>query len=543
MRQADLILIDGRIVTLDTLVPEAQAMAISAGRVLALGTTTEMLALKGQQSRVIDLGGRMVLPGFQDTHIHLQDSGEDLRRSVELVDAETVEELQGFLRDFAATHDRNWVMGTGWNAGLFSAANLDRHVLDLAVPDRPCFILSSDAHNACLNSKGCEAVGLVKGIADPPNGHFVLDGDGVPSGLVYEDAVTWALDHMPPITDEDYREGVKFAQALANRSGFTGILDASVKERHVRVYADMDRAGELTLRISATARVDATEDAQAALARVKALRAHHQSPMFKVHSAKFFLDGVFENRTAAMIEPYQDAVGGNAALMFSREQILEMFPLFDAARFQIHVHAIGDGAVRAALDGVEEAMRQNGRWPALHQIAHIQVIDPSDIPRFFALGAMANIQPLWAQMEPSITDLVQPMIGPDRSQFIYAFRKLVDQGAPYTLSSDWNVSTLDPFLIMEVACTRQAPGEPDDPPLLPDQRLTRQEALMGYTVNAARAAWNFDTCGSLATGKYADFIVVDRDILACDIYELGETEVLLTVLEGREVYRAEGFTA
>ena len=541
MPVVDLIVVNGNIVTMDPARPRAEAMAIRAGRIVALGRSDEMRDLAGAGTRHVDAGGRMVLPGFQDTHIHLQDSGHDYSQAVDLSPAKTVGELQEILRRHAETAGGEWVLGSGWNGGYFSEANLARQVIDAVVPGRPCYITSSDYHNACLNSAGCERLGMTAATPDPPNGHFVRQPDGAPTGLVYEDAMIWIAERMPPVTDADYRQGVLAAQALANRHGLTGVLDASVKERHARVYARLEQAGELSLRIASTARIEPHEQAGEALERVLALRAMHRSDLFKVHSAKFFLDGVFENRTAAMIDAYADDAGGNAPLMFSRDQIMDFFPLFDAARFQLHVHAIGDGAVRAALDGMQEAIRQNGRWPGLHQIAHVQTVHPDDIGRFRALGVMANLQPLWAHVEPSITDLVLPILGPGRAAGLYAFRSLIDAGAPFTLSSDWGVSSLNPFEIMETAVTRQPPGAASHPVLMPEERLTRFEALAGYTVNAARAAWNGELCGALAPGRYADFIIPDRDILACDIYELGRTEVLLTVLEGREVYRSAAF--
>jgi predicted amidohydrolase YtcJ len=264
--------------------------------------------------------------------------------------------------------------------------------------------------------------------------------------------------------------------------------------------------------------------------------------MFHIHSAKFFLDGVLENRTGAMISDYSDATGGNAPLMFLYPQILELFAAFDAARFQIHVHVIGDMAVRAALDGLEAARKANGPWPSLHQLAHVQCIDPADIPRFHELGAMANIQPLWARHEPSVTDVALPMVGEDRGKWMYAFRSLIDAGAGYALSSDWGVSTLNPFEIMETAITRQPPGRPRTHPVfLPEQRMTREECLKGYTTFAAAAAWRSVDTGSLSVGKYADLIVLDRDILTCDVYDIGATQVLLTLLAGRAVHRDPGF--
>jgi hypothetical protein len=542
MTDADVIVVNGDIRTMDAPTPRVSALAISGGRVIALGSDAAIRELSHSSTRIIDAGGRLVLPGFQDTHIHLQDSGHGYGLNANLDKARTIPELQETMRAYARMTKSEWVNGVGWYTGIFTEENLDRHVLDAAVPDRPCYIYASDGHNACLNSKACAAIGLVRGTPDPRNGHFVVDSNGEPTGMLHEDAIFWAQERMPAATDDDFAEGVRFAQKLANRHGITGVLDASVNERHARVYSRLERAGELTVRICATAKVLPEEKTEDALARVSALRRDHQSEMFTIHSAKFFLDGVFENRTAVMIEPYSDEKGGNAPLMFGHNQVKELFTAFDAARFQIHVHVIGDGAARAALDGLEAARMANGKWPSLHQLAHVQSIDPADIPRFHQLGAMMNIQPLWARNEPSVTEMTLPLVGPERSQWIYAFRSLIDAGAHYCLSSDWGVSTLNPFQIMETAITRQPSGQKGKvPPFLPEQRMTREECVKGYTLNAADAAWRARDTGSLSIGKFADLIVLDRNIFTCDVYDIGDTQVLLTLLGGEEVHRAATF--
>lgn len=537
MTRPDLILVNADIRTMDPHFPRVRALAVRDGRVTALGSDADIGALAGTGTRLIDAGGRLVLPGFHDTHIHVQDGGQHHAESADLSAARTVEELQGMLRAFAASHDRDWVMGGFYYAGIFGEHNLDRRVLDAAVPDRPCMIMASDGHNGCINSAAIARVGLTASTPDPETGHFVRDARGEPTGLLYERATTWVDDRRPAPSDEDFADGVRFAQAHANAHGLTGLLDASVEERHARVYRRLAEAEALTARILATARIDPSETAQGALARVERLRRESQSPMFRIHSAKFFLDGVLENRTAAMIEPYSDAEGGNAPLMFSPNQINDMFVAFDAARFQIHVHAIGDMAVRAALDGIEAARATNTPWPAWHQIAHVQCIDPADIPRFAELGVVANIQPLWARAEPSVTDLAVPMVGPARARWIYAFRSLRDAGALLALSSDWTVSTLNPFEIIETAITRQPPRkEGDHPVFLPEERLTLAECVEGYTVNAATAGWRSHETGSLSFGKWADLIMLDRDIYACPPHDIGDTRVLMTLLAGREVH-------
>ncbi len=536
MPEPDLIVVNARIVTMDPLCLMVSALAVVAGRVAALGADADIRALAGPATQMIDAGGRMVLPGFQDTHIHLQDSGQDYSQNADLSAARTVEELVAGLTAFATTHRRPWVNGTGWYSGVFGAQNLNRQVLDRAVPDRPCLIVASDGHNACLNTAGLAAVGFDRATPDPDNGHIVRDAAGDPTGLLYELAIPLAEARMPVLDDAAFADGVRWAATLANRHGITGVIDAKVEERHVRVYQSL--ADDLTVRVAATALVIPADTTAQALERLTDFRAR-SSGLFRVHSAKFFLDGVIENRTAAMIAPYSDALGGNAPLMFSPGQINQMFTAFDAARFQIHVHAIGDLATRAALDGMAAAQRVNGAWPSLHQIAHIQFIDPADIPRFRALGVMANVQPLWARHEVSVDDMAVPVVGAARSKWIYAFRSLLDAGAQMALSSDWGVSTLNPFEIIETAVTRQPPRKEGNwPVFLPEQRMTRAQAVAGYTTHAAAAAWRTADTGSLALGKYADLIVLDRDIFTCNAHDIGDTQVLLTLLGGQVVHRA-----
>jgi predicted amidohydrolase YtcJ len=542
-RTAEVILLNGDVHTMDALQPRASALAIRDGKVLAVGSDEEIRGLADKTTRVVEAGGRLVLPGFQDTHIHLQDSGTDRALFANLEGAASVEDLQGRLAEFAAEKGNGWIRGVGWFSGIFGEHNLSRHVLDHVSRERPIFIYASDGHSAAINSKACEVLGLTSKSPDPENGSFVREINGELQGLVYEDAIGWVRDRMPALTDEDYAAGVRHGQALCNRHGITGVVDALVGERHMRVYKALDDAGALTVRVAATAKVYPSESVDAAVARLEALRRQYNSPMIKMHSAKFFLDGVFENRTAAMIEDYSDARGGNAPVMFEEAHLRALFTAFDAARFQIHVHVIGDMAARAALDALEAARRENGAWPSLHQLAHVQLLNPDDIPRFAELGAVANIQPLWARLEPSVSEVALPMTGPERGRWMYAFKSLLDHGAMIAVSSDWGVSTLNPFAIMQTAVTRRPALKGSNvPAFLPEERISVADVVKGYTINAAASAWRSDSTGSIFPGKNADIIVLDRDIFAVDPSELGETQVLLTLLGGREVHRAQEFS-
>lgn len=532
----DLILANARIRTMDPTRARAEALAVAGGRILAVGTSADMRALAGHGTEVIDAGGRLVLPGFQDAHVHLLDGGTDLVASAQLYDATDIAGLQAALAAHAARTSLPLVQGSGWQAGTFGDANLTAAVLDVAVPDRPCLAYDSSFHNACLNSAALAMAGITRDTPDPPNGHIVRDAAGNPTGMLHEDAIPWARDRLPAFPDSLFTDSARAAQAHANRHGITGVLDPRIVDYNATAYAELAAQDALTLRVAGAALVTPADTPETALARLTALRQTHPGPDFHVQSAKFFFDGVLENYTAALLAPFADT-GGNAPVMFTPDQTRTLFTALDAARFQIHVHVIGDAAARAALDGFEQAALANGRWPARHQLAHLQVMHQSDIPRLAALGATANIQPLWACHDPVVPDLWMDTLGPARLPLTYAFRRMLDAGADWCLSSDWPVTTLNPFAIIQTAVTRQPPGG-TRPPFFPAERLTVEEAVEGYTTRAAAACWREGFTGMLRPGFSADAIVLDRDIFSIPAEAIGDTTVLLTLFKGAEVWRA-----
>lgn len=539
----DLILVNARIRTMHPAQPMAEALAVRAGRVMALGSTADMRALAGPGTKVIDAGGRLCLPGFQDAHIHLLNGGVDLVETAQLYDCVSLHEIAAVMARHAAGWDGPMVWGAGWQCGFFDDHNLTHAVLDAVVPDRPCLIYDGNFHNACLNAVAIAMCGITDDTPDPLNGHIVRDAAGRATGMLHEDAIYWARARLPGTAEETWRKGLVAAMAHANRHGITGVLDAAVAEDHRRIYAWGETEGLLTLRVAGTIHVMAAETADEVMARVTAWRDAHRTEDFHLHSAKFFVDGGFENRTAVTIEPYADAAGGNAPLLFDPDRIAALFTALDAARFQIHVHCIGDGAVRATLDGIEAARRANGPWPALHQIAHCQLVHPEDRTRFRDLGVMANLQPLWACNDPVIPDATMAMIGPERAPWTYALRSIIDAGAPWCINSDWAVTTLNPFEIIGTAITREPPrrrGRAE--PFFPAEAITIEEAVLGYTTNAAAACWRDGYTGALRPGYSADLILLDRDIFTCDRYAIAETKVDLTLFKGRTVHASPAFS-
>ncbi len=371
----DLIIVNGDIRTMDPLQPRVTALAARGKRVVALGDDAEIRALATPSTRVIDAGGRLVLPGFQDTHIHLQESGT--RHAFDL-DLQGVRSLE--ISSESSQHLRRSIptaraQGPRWYTGIFNDRNLTRQVLDEAVPDRPLF-LSHPTTTPPSTREPARRSGSTPACRIPTTAISRAMRSASRQACSTKRLWSSRRHRMPETTDGEWEDGVRWGQHHANRHGFTGVLDALVTERHLRVYNALDRRGELSVRVASTALVEPSDSVNGALDRLEDFRRSYRSEMLKVHSAKFFLDGVFENRTAAMIDGYKDEIGGNAPVMFGENHLRELFIAMDAARFQIHVHVIGDKAARAALDGLEAAREINGEWPSLHQLAHVQLVRP-----------------------------------------------------------------------------------------------------------------------------------------------------------------------
>ncbi|MGM7282648.1 amidohydrolase [Pseudomonas guariconensis] len=542
MQTAELIITHADIRTQDPHLPRAEAIAVRDGRILAVGDNATIERLADAATRRIHAQGKLMLPGLQDTHVHFQLSSADLYHNAALYDATSVEDLLAIIRDFAqANPDKPWIRGVGFSSARFTPEQLTKERLDSVTDGRPALMFASDYHNGWANSAAFAAAGVRPGSPEPDNGSYLRLADGNPKGWLVEDAI-WAMGRIAPgYSEADYLQAMAHYSKVFNSRGITGVLDAMVSRNYMKNYQACLERGDLTLRVRATAKVFAHKPLDEQLRELIDLRNTYQGERVSLHSAKFFLDGVLENGTAVLLEPRCDT-GGNAELMFTQAQINECFAAFDRERFQLHVHSIGDGATRAAIDGIEHARRQNGPWDARHQIAHLQVVDPADIPRFRELGILANYQTLWAQPNPDADPLVDAMLGEARAQWTYPIGEFIRQGVTCMVSSDWGVTTFDPFQIIQCAVTRQNPAHgPDSPAHTPQHRISIDEAIRGYTLNAAHAAWRDDSTGSLSVGKYADLILLDRDLYSIAPHEIGATEVLLTLLEGQEVHRHAGF--
>ncbi len=529
--------------------PRPEAVAVKDGRIAAVGADAEVREHAGLRTEVVDLGGRMLVPGFQDAHVHPPTAGLEMLRC-NLSDAYSVPEYERAIASYAAERPRDaWILGGGWSMDVFPGGNPPKEILDRLVPDRPVYLPSRDGHSAWVNSRALEIGGVTAASPDPADGIIVRGPDGDPWGTLHEGAAHLVDTHIPPDREEEWIEGIRVAQAYLHSLGITAWQDANVGTEDsgyptFEPYRRVAASGALTARVVGALwwnRYRGIEQIDDLLA----LRERGVVGRFAATSVKIMQDGVIENVTAAVLEPYLDAEGrttDNVGKSFVEAQELKRaVTRLDAEGFQVHIHAIGERAVREALDAFEAARFANGPNDLRHHIAHIQVIHPDDVPRFAALGVVANAQPLWAVNEGQMEHLTKPFLGPERSAWQYPFGSLVRAGARVAMGSDWSVSSPDPVWGIHVAVNRTSPpeypyGHVSDDAFLPDERLDVRSALDGYTINSAFVNHLDDTTGSIEVGKEADLVVLDRDLLSLPAAELSSATVRLTLVGGERVY-------
>jgi predicted amidohydrolase YtcJ len=538
---ADLVLRGGRVATMDAARTFADALAVRDGRIAAVGADTVVGRWIGPRTRVIDLHGRTVTPGFGDAHVHPVASGID-RLRCDLTGSSGLDEYLATITAYAAANpDQPWIRGSGWSLTDFPRGIPHRGDLDRILPDRPAYLESRDGHTAWVDSKGLELAGISESTPDPPDGRIERDADGRPSGTLQETARDLVRRLFPPETPEFLEAALRLAQAELHGLGVTNWQDADVSTDPEEVaYAALAGRGELTARVVGALEWDDTRGGEQ-IGELMARRVETTWPHYAPTSVKFFVDGVLENFTGALLEPYLDATGRptthRGRSLIEPEALKDHVTRLDALGFQAHIHAVGDRATREALDAVEAARRTNGHSDTRPHIAHIQVIHPDDLGRFRALDVVANAQADWAALEDQLEVLTIPFLGPERAARIYPFGSLLRAGATLAMGSDWSVSTPDPLLQMEVAVNRvsyEHRGEKGA--FLPDERLDLIDALAAFTMGSAWVNHLEREIGSIEGGKAADLVVLDRDLFDRGAGAIGEASVVATFIDGVAVH-------
>ncbi len=538
---ADLALTGGKIYTVDGARSWAEAVAIKDGRIVFVGTNEGAKAHIGKATNVVDLKGRMVVPGFQDAHVHPITGGIEAN-ACDLNGLTTVDEYVAKIKDCAASNpEEPWITGGGWLMSAFGPGALARkELIDAVVPDRPVKLDSRDGHSIWVNGKALEIARITNKTPDPPDGRIDRDPrTGEAIGSLQEGADTLIEDYMPPESDAKREAGLRYTIKYLNSLGITAIQDANVNELQddLATYRKLDEAGELSLHVIGSIWWQRDQGVEQ-IENIKRLRSEYTKGHIDAGTVKIMQDGVMENYTAVMLEPYllpgkKDVRG---IPMVEPEKLKEAVTRLDAEGFQVHFHAIGDGGIRQSLDAIAAARAANGDLGHRHHIAHIQLIDSADIPRFKELGVVANYQPLWACADEYITELTIPFLGPERSAHMYAINSLEKSGATVAFGSDWSVSSANPFWQMETAIRRICGPDESMEPFLPEEAITLAQALDAFTINAAFVNRLDKDTGSIEPGKSADLAVLDQNLFEIPASEIGKTKVLVTLFEGKAVY-------
>lgn len=490
----------GAIYTLDPARPWARVLVVEDGRIVHVGDDAKKF-----RGRIVDLKGRMMLPAFHDAHAHPMSGGTRLLRCA-LGGFRTAQAMRGAIARCDASHDESWVIGNGWSRDV---APPDLAALDALVPDRPAYLATEDGFSAWVNSRTLALAGLAQ-----------------KDGYVEGDALMRVRALRPQPSEALFRAALARWTDMANEAGIVAVFDASASPAMLDAYRAADAAGQLKLRVVAAQLVDTAKGPE----QVDAMVARRMpGRRLRADAAKIFLDGEIDRHTAARLD-------GDGELLLPPQALNALVVRLDAAGFDIHMHAMGDGAVRAGLDAIAEAERKNGPRDRRPQLAHLALVAPEDVPRFKALGVTANFQPLWFQADDPATEGTDEALGPERARRLYPIATLARADARIVASSDWPATSLNPLDAIEIALTRQPLGS-ITPARQPDQRMTLAAMLAAYTRDAAFVAREDD--GVLAAGRPADLVVLDRNLFKLAPSDIHKARVLLTVLDGEAVYQAK----
>jgi predicted amidohydrolase YtcJ len=538
---ADIIVVHGRVYTENPKQPWAQAVAIYHGKIVAVGDDPEIERRRGMGTKVINAGGKLVLPGFVDCHIHFIDGSLSLGR-VNLEGAKDPADIQKRLRAYAAEHPgEDWILGRGWNYAMFGPETLPhKKYLDELFPNRPVFLEGYDGHTYWANSKALAMAGIVRETADPPNGAIVRDPQsGEATGALKEAAEDLVGKIVPKPTRAFQLLALRAGMKWANAHGITRVHSAGGDFEYLDLYDEMRHRGDLTLRMYIAYFLNPPELRPQDLDAIDHGRKKFHDDWIDAGAVKFMVDGVVESHTAAMLEPYSDDPSVKGKLFWEPSKYKSAVAELDKHGLQLFTHAIGDYSVRTALDAYEEAEARNHKHDRRPRIEHIETITPADIPRFGKLGVIASMQPLHSYPDADTLDVWARNAGPDRASRAWAWKSIADAGGRLAFGSDWPVVTLNPWEGVQTAVTRQTSEGQPPAGFVPEQRLTVEQVVEGYTLGAAFAGRREKSEGSIEIGKLADLIILSQNIFDVEPRKIGATKVVTTIVGGRLVYQAD----
>jgi predicted amidohydrolase YtcJ len=540
MQSADTVVLHGRIYTMNAKKPWAEALAISGEHIVAVGTDAEIAKLQSKDTKVVDAQGRLVLPGFTDCHIHFLSGALSLDRA-NLEGAKDAADIQQLLREYAAKHPgQDWILGRGWNYAMFPTSLPDKKYLDEVFPDRPALLEGFDGHTYWANSKALALANITKNTPDPPNGIIVRDPQtGEATGALKEAAQDLVAEIVPKPTRGEKLAALRAGVHWANENGLTRVHSAGGDFEEFELYDELLRHGDLTLRFYISYFQDPPELRPKDISAIEDARKKYTGDWLSAGAVKFMIDGVVESHTAAMLDPYSDDPSLKGRLFWDPDKYKSAIAELDKRGLQLFTHAIGDYGIRTALDAYENAEKVNRGSRGRFRIEHIETMTARDIPRFGKLGVIASMQPLHSYPDNDTLDVWARNIGMDRASRAWVWKSIAHDGGKLAFGSDWPVVTLNPFLGIQTAVTRQtAEGRPKNG-FVPSERLSVADAIRGYTQGAAFAGFREKSEGSLEPGKLADLIIVSQDLFEIDPHKINETKVLTTVVGGRVVFQSQ----
>jgi len=538
---ADTIVLHGRVYTENTKQSWAQAVAIRGAKIVAVGSDAEIEKLRSAGTKVIDAAGKLVLPGFVDSHIHFMDGSLSLGR-VNLEGATDAVDIQKRLREYAAKHPGDgWILGRGWNYAMFGSEALPhKKYLDETFPSRPVFLEGYDGHTYWANSKALAMAGITRETPDPPNGAIVRDPkSGEATGALKESAQQLVAKIVPTPSRAEKLAALRMGIKWANEHGIARVHSAGGDFEVLELLDEIRRHGDLTVRFYVAYFLNPSLLRPQDLDAIEDARKKYHDDWIDAGAVKFMVDGVVESHTAAMLEPYTDDPSTKGRLFWEPPNYKAAVTELDKRGLQLFTHAIGEYGVRTALDAYENAENLNHTRDRRPRIEHIETITPADIPRFGKLGVIASMQPLHAYPDSNALNVWARNVGSERASRAWSWKSISDAGGRLTFGSDWPVVTLNPWEGVQTAVTRQTTeGKPADG-FVPAQRLTVAKVIDGYTLAAAFAGRREKSEGSLEVGKLADLIIVSQNAFEIVPQKLAETRVLTTMVGGQVVYRAD----
>jgi len=531
---ADYLFTNGKIYTVNKAQPWAEAVAVKDNEIVFVGSSEAAEAYIGKGTKVGDLGGRMLMPGLIDSHLHVM-MGAAATSGVWVADIDSVDEVVRTIKEYADSNpELDFIFGWGYGSTLFGPEGPSKDLLEQAVSDRPAFIIREDGHSGWVNSKALELAGIDKNTPDPspPGGVFGRDENGNPTGAINGGpANLWTVDRLPgAVTQDSLRAAADPLLEHITELGITTLFDAGAPfatDAAFQFLVNLDRQGQLPVRYFASHLINSPSHAPNALERLQQLDAKYESPHFAVNTLKIVVDGVTENRKAALLSPYLDGTG-SGALNFSEDTMAKLAVNTASAGYDVYMHALGDRGVRVGLD-IAAAVREAGFNETNVTLSHAQLVHTDDYARFKKTGVFINSSGGWMHRHPG----EEAVLG-ERAEWEYPLRPMIDDGVVFVNSSDFPATPyIDPFTHLEVSITRRLPGAPTTAsPKNPLSALTVDEAIVAYTINGAKLFRMSDQIGSIEAGKLADLIVLDQNIAEVDPNQIHKTQVLLTMMDG-----------